>query len=296
MAAMDDARTAPRTDAVRREFGAFLRARRARLDPAELGLPTGRPRRTPGLRREEVAQLAGVSVDYYTRLEQGRDLRPSTAVLDALARALRLTTAEREHLFRLDRTGPAPVRIAGPERVRPTTRRILELVAPNPAFLLGRRLDVLAWNRAAATLITDFGAVPAAHRNIIRLVFLDPAVRAVYPEWDSVARDALASLRRAAGRYPDDPAITGLVGELSVKSQQFRTWWSQHDVREKTAGRKTFDHPMIGRFTLDWDALVVSGSDQTLIVYTAAPESPAQLAIDLLATLTADTAELAPPV
>jgi len=220
MTAMDDPETALRPESVRRELGAFLRARRARLDPLEQGLPTVRARRTPGLRREEVAQLAGVSVDYYTRLEQGRDLRPSTAVLNALARALQLTTTEREHLFRLDRTGPAPARVAGPERVRPSTRRILERVSPNPALLFGRRLDVLAWNRAAATLITDFAAVPVAHRNIVWLVFLDPAVRAVYPEWESVAREALAFLRGAAGRYPNDPAIASLVGELSVKSRK----------------------------------------------------------------------------
>ena len=186
---------------------------------------------------------------------------------------------------------PAP----GPEHVRPSTRRILEHLAPNPAFLLGRRLDLLAWNRTAAALITDFGAVPAARRNIVWLLFLDPAVRAVYPEWESVARDALAFLRGAAGRHPDDPGIVGLVGELSVKSQQFRTWWSQHEVKEKTTGRKTFAHPMIGRLTLDYDTLLVPGTDQALIVYSAAPESPVQTAIDLLATLAADTAELASP-
>ena len=146
-----------------------------------------------------------------------------------------------------------------------------------------------------AALITDFGAVPAARRNIVWLLFLDPAVRAVYPEWESVARDALAFLRGAAGRHPDDPGIVGLVGELSVKSQQFRTWWSQHEVKEKTTGRKTFAHPMIGRLTLDYDTLLVPGTDQALIVYSAAPESPVQTAIDLLATLAADTAELASP-
>jgi len=292
---MDDAETALEPGVVRHELGAFLRARRARLDPVEQGLPTVGMRRTPGLRREEVARLAGVSVDYYTRLEQGRYLRPSTAVLNALAGALQLTSAEREHLFRLDRTGPAPVRVAGPERVRPSTRRILDRVAPNPALLFGRRLDVLAWNRVAATLITDFGAVPAAHRNIVWLLFLDPAVRAVYPEWESVAREALAFLRGAAGRYPNDPAMAGLVGELSMRSKQFRAWWSQHDVKEKTTGRKMFAHPMVGRFTLDYDAFMVPGTDQSLVVYTAAPQSPAQIAIDLLATIAADTAELAPP-
>ena len=245
--------------AARQEFAAFLRARRERLDPQELGLPVVGLRRTPGLRREELAQLAGVSVDYYIRLEQGRDLRPSAAVLEGIARALRLGPDERQHLFRLGRAEPPQRRTpAGVERVRPGVRRMLEVLGPSPALVLGRRLDVLAWNRAAAALMTDFAAVPPGRRNIVWLLFLDEGVRGLYAEWDVVARDTVACLRAAAGRFPDDPGVAALVGELSVKSDQFRQWWARQDVTEKTRGHKAFAHPLVGRIGLDYEAMAAN--------------------------------------
>jgi transcriptional regulator with XRE-family HTH domain len=288
-----DGTAADLRDARRREFAAFLRARRERLDPADLGLPRVGHRRTPGLRREEVAQLAGVSVDYYVRLEQGRDLRPSAAVLDALAGALRLAGAERDHLFRLGRTAPEPRRSTpGVERVRPVTRRLLELVAPAPAAIFGRRLDLLAWNRGFSALMIDPAQVPAGRRNMVLLMFLDPAVRELYVHWPTHARDTVAALRAAAGRHPDDPSINALVGELSIKSTEFRTLWSRHDVREKTTGRKEFDHPLVGRISLDYEMLAVPNSDQVVQVYSAAPGSPDDAALRLLATLHADATQL----
>ena len=269
----------------RREFAAFLRARRERLDPRELGLPVTGPRRTPGLRREELALLAGVSVDYYVRLEQGRDLRPSSSVLTALARALQLGPDEREHLFRLGRAESVPRRAPAPQQVRESVLRLLTALEPNAAFVLGRGLDVLAWNRISAALLTDFAAVPAAHRNMVRLVFLHPGVRDVYADWVHVARDSVGYLRSAVGRYPDDAALTALVGELSVKSEEFRTWWSQQDVMQKRGGTKTFAHPLVGRLVLDYDALTLQEDDQQLIVYTAPAGSPEQASLELLATL-----------
>jgi transcriptional regulator with XRE-family HTH domain len=286
---MDGTTAEDRREVGRREFAAFLRARRERLDPAELGLPSLGQRRTPGLRREEVAQLAGVSVDYYVRLEQGRDLRPSVAVLEALARALQLAAPERDHLFRLGRTTPEPRRSTpGAERVRPVTRRLLELVDPAPAAVYGRRLDVLAWNRGFSALIIDPALVPPGRRNMVLLMFLDPGLRARYVHWSTYARDTVACLRAAAGRHPDDPSISALVGELSIKSAEFRALWSRHDVREKTVGRKEFDHPLVGRVALDYESLAVPNSDQILQVYSAAPDSPDAAALQLLCNLHAD--------
>jgi transcriptional regulator with XRE-family HTH domain len=275
-----------RRDRTRREFAEFLRARRERLDPAELGLPSVGQRRTPGLRREEVAQLAGMSVDYYVRLEQGRDLRPSAAVLDALARALRLAPPERDHLFRLGRTEPAPRRSTpGAERLRPSTARLLGVLEPAPAVVLGRRLDLLGWNDAYAELIGDPAAVPASRRNIVLLTFLDPGVRSRYVDWAACAKECVACLRSAAGRYPDDPGISAIVGELSIKSPEFRAWWSRHDVTEKASGRKEFAHPMIGQFWLDYETLAIPGTDQLVMVFTAVPDTPAEAALQLLAAV-----------
>ncbi|HVQ96346.1 MAG TPA: helix-turn-helix transcriptional regulator [Mycobacteriales bacterium] len=292
---MDGGTAEDRREAGRREFAAFLRARRERLDPAELGLPSVGQRRTPGLRREEVAQLAGVSVDYYVRLEQGRDLRPSAAVLDALAGALQLAASERDHLFRLGRTPPEPRRSTpGVERVRPVTRRLLELVYPAPAAIYGRRLDLLAWNRGFSALIIDPALLPAGRRNMVLLMFLDPGIRELYAHWSTHARDVVAALRAAAGRHPDDPSISTLVGELSIKSAEFRSLWSRHDVREKTAGRKEFDHPLVGRIALDYEMLAVPNSDQALQVYSAAPDSPDEAALRLLTSLHAGPAHARP--
>jgi transcriptional regulator with XRE-family HTH domain len=282
---MDDVSALVSGQAQRQEFGEYLRARRERIDPRERGLPVNGQRRTPGLRREEVAQLAGLSVDYYSRLEQARDLRPSAGVLESLARALQLGPAERDHLFRLGRAEPAPRRASRAEPVRPGIQRMLDALEPNPAFLTSRRMDVLAWNRSCAALVTDFGRLAPADRNLAALVFLDPRAQAIYGDWERVAADAVAFLRGASGRFPADLALTALIERLSAGSPEFRDLWPRHDVREKTSGSKEFCHPQLGSFTLDYETLLFGDTDQNLIVYTAPAGSAAQASIELLATV-----------
>jgi transcriptional regulator with XRE-family HTH domain len=274
------------------ELKEFLRTRRARLsvDDVELG-GTGGVRRVPGLRREEVARLAGVSVDYYSRLEQGRHLNVSDEVLDAVARALRLDETERAYLFQVARTnqrrprrrGPAPV-----QRVRPGVRRILETLDDVcPAFVFGRRMDVLATNRLARALMTDFDALPPRDRNLLRYTFLDESTRDLYADWAEVARDNVAVLRLDAGRHPDDPLLAELVGELAVKSPEFRRWWADHNVRERSHGTKHYHHPLVGDLTINYESVVLPGdADQVLCVYTAEAGSPSETALRLLANWT----------
>lgn len=284
------------------ELKEFLRTRRARLrvDDVEIG-GTSRVRRVPGLRREEVAHLAGVSVDYYSRLEQGRHLNVSDEVLDAVARALRLDEVERSYLFQIARTNtrrarrrPAPV-----QRVRPGIRRVLETLDDvTPAFVFGRRMDMLAANRLARALIGDFEALPPRERNLLRFTFLDESARELYTDWEEVARDNVAILRLDAGRHPDDPLLTELVGELAVKSEEFRRWWADHNVRERTHGTKRYHHPLVGDLTVNYESVAVLGDpDQTLCIYTAEPGSPSETALRLLAnwTGTPSTAELPTP-
>ncbi|PXY27687.1 helix-turn-helix transcriptional regulator [Prauserella muralis] len=270
------------------ELAEFLRRCRGRVSPEELGLDGESPRRrVPGLRREELAQLAGVSVDYYTRLEQGRSRSASAEVLDALATALRLTDAERQHLMDLGRPGPAQrKRRARPQRVDPATLRLMELLdeSYSPAFVLGRRLDVLAHNRLAGALITEFRALPAAERNQARFVFFDPHARALYQDWEAVAADTVAMLRLDAGRYPDDPQLSALIGELSIHSEQFRKWWSDHKVHRRTTGTKGYHHPLVGDLTVQYQALHPAGDpDQTLFVYSTEPGTASHTSIRLLA-------------
>lgn len=241
----------------------------------------------PGLRREELAQLAGVSVDYYTRLEQGRSRSASVDVLEALAAALQLDDAEREYLHELGRPQPAKRHARPrPQRVQPETLDLmdrLDLVFC-PAFILGRRLDVLAHNRLAGALITDFRKLPAPQRNQARFVFFDPHARELYADWRQVAIDTVAMLRQDAGRYPDDPKLSALIGELSIHSEDFRAWWSRHDVQRRTTGTKGYHHPVVGELTVRYQALNPSGDeDQVLIVYTTEPGSASENALRLLA-------------
>lgn len=276
----------------RSELSEFLRSRRARVKPEDAGLPALGPRRVPGLRREELAALAGVSVDYYVRLEQGRDVHPSEGVVEAIARALQLDEAERSHLARLVRPRPTRRSAPAPERVRPGVRRLLDALDATPAFVLGRRMDVLAWNRLAAALVCDFAALEPAERNMVRLTFLDEAARELYPDFDAVADETVAYLRLAAGRHTDDPRLAALVGELSVKSPEFRTLWARHDVRQKTHGRKRLLHPLVGELALDYETLALPGDgDQVLVTYIAEPGSASQSALDLLGSLTATPAD-----
>lgn len=269
------------------ELKEFLRSRRARLDPLTVDGTRAGTRRVPGLRREEVAHLAGVSPDYYSRLEQGRAAHASDEVLDAVARALRLDGTERAYLFQIARAPRrtarrAPARV---QKVRAGVRRVLEtLDDTTPAFVFGRRMDVLAANRLARALMTDFEALPPRERNMLRYTFLDESTRELYAEWETVAKDNVGSLRLDAARHPDDPLLAELVGELSVKSPEFRRWWADHNVRERSHGSKRFHHPIVGDLTIDYECMPLPGDpDQILCIYTTAAGSPSETAIRLLA-------------
>lgn len=275
------------------ELGDFLRSRRGRIRPEDAGLRSfGGRRRVPGLRREELAQLAGVSVDYYTRFEQGRAGNISDAVLGAVASALRLDEAETAHLTRLVRTAGRPDgRGAGagatpqePQEVRPGLRRLLESMPETPAFVVGRRTDVLAWNPLFATLVKDFGALPPERRNKAWLVFLDPEVRGRFVNWERKARDLVAYLRFDLGRHPHDPRFTALIAELGERSPEFTRLWEEQEVRETTHGGYHLRHPLVGEFTLAYESLnLPDDPDQSLITYTAEAGSPSEAALRILA-------------
>jgi transcriptional regulator with XRE-family HTH domain len=267
------------------ELGSFLRSRRAALDPHRAGLPDdGRPRRVPGLRREELAQLAHVSIDYIVRLEQGRTRRVSRPVLDALADALRLAPDERAYLFTVADVAPAaPVPGPGRQQVDPQLQQLLSTMHEIPAMILNRRMDVLAWNQGAAVLLADFGALAPAERNLIRLTFLDDAYRALYADWPRAARECVAVLRMEAGHHPKDQALAALIGELSMRDADFRTWWASHRVRGPRQLTKTYLHPLAGSITLDVQQFSVdTRPDQQLVAYTAPPDSPSREALRFL--------------
>ncbi|MGW1956692.1 helix-turn-helix domain-containing protein [Streptomyces sp. NPDC001920] len=275
----------------RAELSEFLRTRRARLKPEDVGLPDfGRHRRVPGLRREELAQLAGVSVAYYTRLEQGNGRNVSAEVLDAIARALRLSDAEHAHLTHLAKPKQHKKKPAArTEQVRPALRQLLESIDGVPAYVAGRRSDILAWNRMAAAVFGDWSELPVQERNWARLVFLRPEYRDLFVEWEQKASDMVAYLRMDAGCHPDDPRLSALVGELSVKSEEFRRLWATHDVKEKTYGVKHIRHPLVGELTLNFESFRMSdGTEQTLITYHAEPGSASAEALRLLASWGAD--------
>ncbi|TQJ11175.1 helix-turn-helix protein [Kribbella jejuensis] len=280
----------------RAELSEFLKSRRARVQPEELGIKvySGR-RRVPGLRREELAQAAGVSADYYVRLEQGRTDNVSQEILDAVADVLKLSEDERKHLAVLAK----PVRRKRrrtTQRIRPGVQRLLDSMTDVPAFVLGYRMDVLAWNDLAAAL-NGFGQ---QHRNVPRMVFLDPAMRDFYPDWEAVAEESVDYLRMYAGRHPDDPELAELVGELSIHSPEFREYWARHDVKDKTFGAKVLHHPVVGEIAVDYETLQLPGDpDQLLVTYTVEPGSPSEQALRLLASWTAperDPQQLAPEI
>ena len=270
------------------ELGAFLQARRAGLRPRDVGLlPDAVRRRVPGLRREEVARLAGVSTDYYTRLEQGRKASASEPVLNAVARALRLDDTGRQHL--LDLARPALARpTSGTEkaqRVRWTTQQLIESWTDQPATLLRRRMDVLATNALARALIFDFSTLPAAERNYTRWVLLHPHARELFRDWEVIAAEMVAVLRMEAGRFPNDRGISDLIGELAVKSKDFPGWWADQRVLAHCHGTKRFHHQLVGDLDLEFQGLVLLGDeDQTIFVYFAAPGSPAAEKLALLAS------------
>ncbi|MFI5493733.1 helix-turn-helix domain-containing protein [Actinoplanes sp. NPDC051859] len=261
----------------RAELGGFLKSRRARLRPGDLGLPShGGRRRVPGVRREELALTAGVSVDHYIRLEQGRELQFSASVLDAVARVLRLDKVEHEYLYRLARPWPDTTSTPRGQAVRPGLRRLLAAMTDVPAYVIGRAGDVLAWNDLGAALITDFAALPPFQRNLARLVVVDPQVSALYADWPAKVRDIAAYLRLDAARHPDDARTRALLAELCAASPEFRAAWDDHDLNEKTHGGYVYLHPQAGRLELGFEALrLPDDPDQALIVHTAPDGSDA---------------------
>ncbi|MEV8048336.1 helix-turn-helix transcriptional regulator [Streptomyces griseoluteus] len=275
------------TDVNRSELGQFLKARRAELSLTALGLPeTGTLRRVPGLRREEVAQLASISTQYYTRLEQGR-LQASAPVLSVLAKVLRLNDDQRDYLFELAGKETARPRPQKGQKVRQPLQVLLDTLSDIPAVILGSRMDILAWNPLASALITDFSTMPQDQRNYVRLIFTDPMMRNRYTDWESIAKDCVAFLRMEAARHPDDPRLAALVGELSVQDRNFRQWWADHHVARRAFGRKTMYHPAVGELVLDWETLTsAADSDQQLIIWTAEPGTPSDERLRLLASWT----------
>ncbi|MGW2700615.1 helix-turn-helix transcriptional regulator [Streptomyces sp. NPDC001340] len=281
------------------DLGDFLRSRRARIRPEEVGLPSHGRRRVPGLRREEVAQLAGVSVDYYIRLEQGRGPGGpsrtksggvSDAVLDAIARVLRMDETEHAYLRTVARPRGRRERRPAAPRVRPGVQLLLDSMERTPAFVLGRRMDVLAWN-ALGDAVGGFSRMAPDERNMPRQVFLDPAARDLYPEWAAVAAQTVANLRIGAGRYADDAALCALVGELSPKSEDFRRLWADHEVKECAYGVKRVRHPVAGLLTLPYETLTVPADpEQTIVVYTPEPGSETAERLALLGSWESDHA------
>ncbi|MGH9092042.1 MAG: helix-turn-helix transcriptional regulator [Acidimicrobiales bacterium] len=286
------------------EVRGFLTSRRDRLTPGQAGLPFyGGRRRVKGLRREEVAMLAGMSTDYYTRLERGNLSGVSGSVLGALARALQLDEAERTHLFDLAATanasgqtsrnasgGPGPGRprrSSSPPSVREGVLRVLDSISA-PAYVRNNRMDVLAANRACRALFADIYAEGTTGFNLARYLFLDPRSRDFYTLWDVVARDCVAALRTEAGRNPYDRGLTDLVGELSTRSEQFRTWWAAHNVKFHTTSTKTLRHPAAGELELTGEALTLPGDQGlTIITYTVEPHSASEQALNFLASWSA---------
>ena len=272
------------------DLAGFLRTRRSRVRPASVGIPTDSRRRVEGLRREEVAHLSGVSVDYYVRLEQGRATQPSEQVLDALARVLGLDETERGHLHRLARQRRRRAK-APASRVRPELLRVLDLVADAPALIMNHRLDVLAGNRLAGLL---FGR-PLPGLNTARHIFLEEAERGLYADWENCTLDAVGHLRLAAGKYPDDPRLASLIGELAMGSERFRRLWARADVCARTHGRKAYQHPLVGLLELHQENFAMpDASGMELLVLSAAPGSPTEDGLRLLAGLGADSDDTHP--
>lgn len=254
-------------------LGDYLRDRRAKLDPAALGYPLAR-RRTPGLRREEVAQRANVSATWYTWLEQGRGGAPSDEVLDRIAHALLLTAVEREHLFLLALGRPPEIRYQGSDSVTPRLQRVLDALQLSPALVRTATWDVIAWNRAAAAVFVDYGTLPPAERNILRLIFCDPGARARQADWESVARFVVASFRVDATRAGAARNVQAMVEELCERSADFAALWREHDVRTYGEGTKHLRHPVVGTIAVEYSSFAVDGRpDLGMVVYNpVAPE------------------------
>ncbi|MFJ3384817.1 MULTISPECIES: helix-turn-helix domain-containing protein [unclassified Curtobacterium] len=275
---------------VRNEIRDFLSSRRARITPEQAGMPSfgGGVRRVPGLRRHEVAMLAGVSVDYYTRLERGTLKGVSDSVLEGLAGALQLDADERTHLWDLARLANSGVKMMHktmPTRIRPGVQRLLDAITGAPAWVRNERGDVLAANELGRALYSPMFAGPGRPVNSARFTFLDPAARSFFVDWPRTARDSVAILRAAAVANPCEPGLVTLVGELSTRSEEFRTWWAEHDVRLHRTGKKRINHPVVGDLELDYEALdLVADPGLTMFTYSAEPGSSSERSLALLGT------------
>lgn len=282
----------------KQELGAFLRSRRERLLPADVGLPSGPRRRTPGLRREEIAVLAHISIEYYVRLEQGRAPRPSGEVLAGIVDALRLTDAESEHLHLL--AGTAPTRAVLHRRdVRPSILALVQRLPQTAAFVMSAAYEVLAWNDLAAALMEDFAGLAPEDRNLARRAFLAPRTGArLYGVSDAAEfrHSVVMQLRATLARYPSDPVVTGLVDELRDGSAEFARLWERHDVQAAPMLTKTFRHPVVGEITVDCDSLTLADRDQHLVLYTAPQGSRDAEALALLAVLGTESIDASTPL
>ncbi len=263
----------------------FLRTRRARISPQDAGLPASMGiRRVPGLRREEVALLAGVSAEYYERLERGRSRNASASVLDAIARVLQLNSAERDYLFALANP-PRSKSVAPPApRLRPGLRRALDLMTDVPALVLGPRQDVIAINDLGAAFYVGLDSLPPTQKNMIRYIFTVDAARALYDDWATTARTVVAELRAYAGTHPHDPRLTDLVGELAVRDPDFRRWWAEYDVHLRDHGSKGYHHPVVGDLELGYEAMTPVGEPNLIFgTHTVEPHSSSAEALAILA-------------
>ncbi|MEU9731405.1 helix-turn-helix transcriptional regulator [Streptomyces sp. NPDC048002] len=283
------------------EVREFLTSRRAKISPERAGLPAGSRRRVPGLRRSEVAALADVSVEYYAKLERGNLAGVSPAVLEAVARALQLDDAERAHLLNLAQAADGSDALTRPRRrtgrawnAHRSLQWVLDAVTAGPAFVRNGRMDLLAANQLARAFYDDVHATPGNQANLARFQFLDPASRRFYPDWERAADVAVAILRTEAGRNPHDKDLHDLVGELSTRSDEFRTRWGAHDVRHHGTGTKRFHHHVVGDLTLAYEGLdMTAAPGLTLTIYTAEPGSASEEALRLLASWAATTADVA---
>ncbi|WP_433508802.1 helix-turn-helix transcriptional regulator [Nonomuraea sp. CA-143628] len=276
----------------RDEVREFLTSRRAKITPEQAGLIAGSRRRVPGLRRSEVAALADLSAEYYAKLERGNLAGASAAVLEALARALRLDDAERAHLLHLAQTADGSDVLTRPRRRAARAQTLhrslqwtLDAITAGPALVQNSRMDVLAANQLARAFFADLYASPANQENLARFAFLDPASRRFYPDWGPFADICVAILRTEAGRNPHDKELHDLVGELSTRSDEFRTRWGAHNVRRHGTGTKRFDHAIVGKLTLAFEGLqMVADPSLTITIYTAEPGSPSEEGLRLLAS------------
>jgi transcriptional regulator with XRE-family HTH domain len=274
-----------------KELSSFLKTRRARISPGQVGLTEGIRRRTPGLRREEVAQLAGVGVTWYTWIEQGRDVQVSVQVLEGIARALKLNWDERKHLFLLADQFPPIDPIYPQEIVSPLLLQVLDLFGSNPIYITGQRWDLLAWNQSACAVFGDFELLPLRERNILWFVFMNENLRQILVDWETHARLVLAQFRINHSRSVGDPWFAELINALEVASPEFRLWWKEHDILGRTDGQKQIDHPLVGRLALNYVVFKVADSPNLeVVVYLPLLESDTALKLQQLLTMHSQSA------